>query len=103
MSILIDEKTPILIQGITGDKGSFHAKEMIDYGSNVVGGVTPGKGGTHHLGAGVQHRQGRREGDGRAGLDHLRRAALRGGRHHGGGRRGINSSAPSPTAFRRRT
>ncbi|MBY6240943.1 succinate--CoA ligase subunit alpha [Methylosinus sp. Sm6] len=45
MSILIDEKTPILVQGITGDKGSFHAKEMIDYGSNVVAGVTPGKGG----------------------------------------------------------
>jgi malate-CoA ligase subunit alpha len=49
MSILIDEKTPILVQGITGDKGSFHTKEMIDYGSNVVAGVTPGKGGkTHH-------------------------------------------------------
>ncbi len=45
MSILIDEKTPILVQGITGDKGTFHAKEMIAYGSNVVGGVTPGKGG----------------------------------------------------------
>jgi len=45
MSILIDEKTPILVQGITGDKGSFHAKEMLDYGSNVVAGVTPGKGG----------------------------------------------------------
>ncbi len=45
MSILIDEKTPILVQGITGDKGSFLAKEMIDYGSNVVAGVTPGKGG----------------------------------------------------------
>ena len=50
MSILIDEKTPILVQGITGDKGSFHAKEMIEYGSNVVGGVTPGKGGKTHLG-----------------------------------------------------
>ncbi|TLG77677.1 succinate--CoA ligase subunit alpha [Methylocystis sp. B8] len=49
MSILIDEKTPILVQGITGDKGSFHTKEMLDYGSNVVAGVTPGKGGkTHH-------------------------------------------------------
>ena len=49
MSILIDEKTPILVQGITGDKGSFHTKEMIDYGSNIVAGVTPGKGGkTHH-------------------------------------------------------
>ena len=50
MSILIDAKTTIIIQGFTGDKGSFHAKEMIDYGTNVVGGVTPGKGGTTHLG-----------------------------------------------------
>ncbi len=49
MSILINEKTKIIIQGFTGKIGSFHAKEMIDYGSNVVGGVTPGKGGqTHH-------------------------------------------------------
>jgi malate-CoA ligase subunit alpha len=50
MSILIDEKTPIVVQGITGDKGTFHTKEMIGYGSNIVGGVTPGKGGTTHLG-----------------------------------------------------
>jgi malate-CoA ligase subunit alpha len=50
MSILIDETTPIIVQGITGDKGTFHAKEMLDYGSNVVGGVTPGKGGRTHLG-----------------------------------------------------
>jgi len=50
MSILIDEKTPIVVQGITGDKGTFHTREMIGYGSNVVGGVTPGKGGTIHLG-----------------------------------------------------
>jgi len=50
MSILIDEKTPIIVQGITGEKGTFHAKEMIECGSNVVGGVTPGKGGTTHLG-----------------------------------------------------
>src|SRR2546426_5461739 len=50
MSILLDEKTPVLIQGFTGDKGTFHAKEMIAYGTNVVGGVTPGKGGTTHLG-----------------------------------------------------
>jgi malate-CoA ligase subunit alpha len=41
------------VQGITGDKGTFHAKEMIDYGSNVVAGVTPGKGGTSHLGVPV--------------------------------------------------
>ena len=45
MSILIDETTPILVQGITGDKGNFHTKEMLDYGSKVVAGVTPGKGG----------------------------------------------------------
>ena len=50
MSILIDEKTPIVVQGITGDKGTFHTKEMIGYGSNVVGGVTPGKGGATYLG-----------------------------------------------------
>ena len=53
MSILIDERTPILVQGITGDKGTFHAKEMKDYGANVVGGVTPGKGGKTHLGVPV--------------------------------------------------
>jgi malate-CoA ligase subunit alpha len=49
MSILIDEKTPAIFQGFTGDKGTFHAKESIAYGTNVVGGVTPGKGGTRHL------------------------------------------------------
>ncbi len=50
MSILIDEKSRVLIQGFTGDKGTFHAKEMIETGTNVVGGVTPGKGGATHLG-----------------------------------------------------
>ena len=49
MSILINEETPIIVQGFTGDKASFHANEMIRYGSNVVGGVTPGKGGISHL------------------------------------------------------
>ena len=49
MSILIDEKTPVIVQGFTGDKATFHAKEMIAYGTNVVGGVTPGKGGQRHL------------------------------------------------------
>jgi malate-CoA ligase subunit alpha len=50
MSILLDERTPILIQGFTGTIGTFHAKEIADYGSNVVGGVTPGKGGGTHQG-----------------------------------------------------
>ncbi len=49
MSILIDERTPVIIQGFTGDKGSFHGKEMLEYGTNLVGGVTPGKGGRRHL------------------------------------------------------
>jgi malate-CoA ligase subunit alpha len=53
MSILIDEKTRVIIQGFTGDKGTFHAKEMIAYGTHIVGGVTPGKGGSTHLGAPV--------------------------------------------------
>ena len=49
MSILIDEKTRVIIQGFTGDKGTFHGKEMVAYGTNLVGGVTPGKGGSRHL------------------------------------------------------
>jgi malate-CoA ligase subunit alpha len=49
MSILIDEKTRVIVQGFTGDKATFHAREMIAYGTQVVGGVTPGKGGQTHL------------------------------------------------------
>lgn len=45
MSILIDEKTKVIVQGITGRDGSFHARQMIEYGTNLIGGVTPGKGG----------------------------------------------------------
>jgi len=49
MSILIDENTRVLVQGFTGDKATFHAREMITYGTRIVGGVTPGKGGQTHL------------------------------------------------------
>src|SRR5579859_8050172 len=47
MSILVDENTRLLVQGITGREGSFHAQQAIDYGTRVVAGVTPGKGGTY--------------------------------------------------------
>ena len=50
MSILLDENNKVIVQGFTGRIGSFHAKEMMDYGTQIVGGVTPNKGGMEHLG-----------------------------------------------------
>ena len=50
MSVLVDKNSKIIVQGFTGSEGSFHSEQMIDYGTNIVGGVTPGKGGKTHLG-----------------------------------------------------
>lgn len=52
MSVLVDKKTKLLVQGITGSEGAFHTAQMIEYGTNVVAGVTPGKGGTEFSGKG---------------------------------------------------
>ena len=98
MSVLVGKETKLIVQGITGSAGTFHAKQMREYGTNVVGGVTPGKGGVVHEGftvfdtvAEAVKKTGRQR-DG-----HLRPAARRGRRHPRGGRRPASrSSSASP-------
>ena len=89
MSILVDKSTRLVVQGLTGREGTFHAKASQAYGTQVVGGVTPGKGGTTHEGWPIFNTVSEavaktgRECDG-----DFRSASGRGGRDHGSGRRG---------------
>ena len=50
MSVLVDKNSKVIVQGFTGGEGTFHSEQMINYGTQLVGGVTPGKGGQEHLG-----------------------------------------------------
>ena len=86
MSVLVGKETKLIVQGITGSAGTFHAKQMREYGTNVVGGVTPGKGGVVHEGfAGVRHRRRGGQEDRRQRDRHLRAAARRRRRDPRGG------------------
>lgn len=49
MSILVNQNSKVIVQGFTGNEGTFHASQMLEYGTKIVGGITPGKGGSTHL------------------------------------------------------
>ena len=89
MAILVDAETRVITQGFTGAQGTFHSEQAIAYGTKVMGGVTPGKGGTHASGpAGVRHRGGSAGGHRRHRERDLRAAAVRRGCDPGGDRCG---------------
>ena len=89
MAVLIDKSTRLLVQGLTGREGTFHAKQAAAYGTTVVGGVTPGKGGTMHEGWPIFDTVARsRREDGRQCVGHLRAAAVCRRRRDGSRRRG---------------
>ena len=93
MAILVDKSTKVICQGITGSQGTFHTQQALAYGTQIVGGVTPGKGGTKHPDAKLAERADLRHGDRGQGEDrrhrhlHLRAAALCRRCHPGGHRR----------------
>ena len=105
MSILIDETTKVIVQGFTGDKATFHAREMIAYGTNVVGGVTPGKGGATHLDRPVFNtvKEAVRETGATASIIFVPAAFCADSIMEAADAGHPASSSPSPTAFRRRT
>ena len=89
MAVLIDKSTRLIVQGLTGREGTFHAKQAAAYGTTVVGGVTPGKGGTTHEAWPVFDTvEDGREEDRRERVGDFRAAAVRGRRRHGSRRRG---------------
>ena len=80
MSIIVDRNTKVITQGMTGETGTFHTRQALDYGTQMVGGVTPGKGGSEHLGlAGFRYRPRGGRDDRRRRLGDLRPAAVRRG------------------------